>query len=345
MNKLAFYPDVTTDGNHYIDHIKNALREAFPDIELVSLAPIRSTITEIDGVWLNWFESLYAKDTLSVTKEVLRKAGALLLLKLFRKKIITVMHNRMPHEVKYHSICRRLFQMTLRAADNIVILSDDSRQVVNEIAGADMTSKIIKVPHPLYHCRLKKYGARPCERPTVTFFGLIRPYQNIELILSLAARFPDIRFIIAGKVFTPDYQTEISDKAGAISNVSFRPGHLDDDAVNSLFDESDALILPYDMTSSLNSGVVYYACSAGINVIIPEIATVNEFANRDMFFHYAYASPEDHLEKLTDIMTALNYEYHNDFSSFVSRAETLRNEALHNNSREVLVSHIRQIKL
>ena len=93
----------------------------------------------------------------------------------------------------------------------------------------------------------------------------------------------------------------------------------------------------------MNSGVVIHAICKRINIIVPQIGTVNQLKNKDLIFHYSYESPKEHLEKLIEIVRLAKDEYHNNFEKFQSRANALYEEVINNQTPEVLSKSIKEL--
>ena len=99
-----------------------------------------------------------------------------------------------------------------------------------------------RVPHPA-HCRL-------------LFFGLVRPYKGLDLLLrALAQAPPRVTLTVAGEFWGGTEATEklIAD-LGLTDRVTLRPGYVPADQIPALFAAADALVLPYrEATASQNA--------------------------------------------------------------------------------------------
>jgi glycosyltransferase involved in cell wall biosynthesis len=176
------------------------------------------------------------------------------------------------------------------------------------------------------------------------FFGQIRPYKNIELLVESVARFvPDEVFLtIAGHVSSIGYAEKITQKIVDMKNITLHFAFINDNDIPLLLSQHDALIFPYDVQSSLNSGAIILACSYKKTVISAEIGTLKEIDSR-YFLSYSYKNEKEHREKLTEIISrAINMKKINP-QIFSEWGEQLYYNIQDNNSLQVVAEHIKQV--
>lgn len=326
--------------------MREALIMAYPDIKIVNF-PDRhhlNEFAELDYVWLNWYENNNSKNLITFTKIELLKWIKLVILHVKGVKIIYTIHNSIPHEYKYPKLYQFLLREYLRLAKHIVILSDITIEKMNLTTKKAILKKVIKIPHPTYLCEPKIY---PKENKTfkVLFFGLLRPYKNIEMLLTLAKTHKNIEFIIAGRPYCESYGDTLTTKATGLDNLCLLLKNLTDDEINELMDESSVLALPYNTKSSLNSGVAIYALSKGLNVIIPCIGTIQELKHKDYVYHYEYNSEEDHIIAFDSALLRSYYEFQSNYDTFIAKAQMLRAEVQETNSVSAISKKIMRLNL
>lgn len=132
---------------------------------------------------------------------------------------------------------------------------------------------------------------------TVLFFGRIRPYKGLDLLLSAAERVasecPDFRLVVAGSGATADDLFP----AGKPDWADLRLGHIPDNEVAGLFDEARAAVLPYRQASQ--SGVTSTAFGLGCPVLV---ADVGGLADGVVDGANGLIVPPDDLAALTDAL-------------------------------------------
>lgn len=324
--------------------MRDAIVLAYPEIEIVDMPGRLKDFIKVDVVWLNWYENFSGRNRAYYLYHAVRRWLKLLIFKCCGTKIIYTVHNRQPHETQYSALNRLFYKCVFSLVDNIVILSDLTRDVIKEIGGKKFSGKIIKIPHPTYLCPKKKYQDNP-EGFTVLFFGLLRPYKNIEMLLSVAASHPEINFVIAGAALDLNYADSLKKAASGLNNVHLILRRLTDEEINKLMDEASVLALPYDLKSSLNSGAAMFALSKGLNVVIPNIGTILELSNRDKLYGYDYNNDSEHQSKFENALMSAFEDFMSDYSQFVRNSEILREEVLSSNSTETLSKIIMKLNL
>lgn len=324
--------------------MRDAIVLAYPEIEIVDMPGRFKDFIKVDVVWLNWYENFSGRNRAYYLYHAVRRWLKLMVFKCCGTKIIYTVHNRQPHETQYSALNRLFYKCVFSLVDNIVILSDLTRDVIKEIGGKKFSGKIIKIPHPTYLCPTKKYQDNP-EGFTVLFFGLLRPYKNIEMLLSVAASHPEINFVIAGAALDLNYADSLKKAASGLNNVHLILRRLTDEEINKLMDEASVLALPYDLKSSLNSGAAMFALSKGLNVVIPNIGTILELSNRDKVYGYDYNNDSEHQSKFENALMSAFEDFMSDYSQFVRNSEILREEVLSSNSTETLSKIIMKLNL
>ena len=93
-------------------------------------------------------------------------------------------------------------------------------------------------------------------RCRLLFFGIVRPYKGLDVLLRALARAPaQVTLTVAGEFWGGTNQTEklIAD-LGLRDRVTLRPGYVPAAAIPALFAAADALVLPYrEATASQNA--------------------------------------------------------------------------------------------
>ncbi|GAA0880452.1 hypothetical protein GCM10009119_34220 [Algoriphagus jejuensis] len=259
----------------------------------------------IQLVHLNWFENLDESSKSAMWKSFFRKTVALLAIKASGKKLVWTMHNRLSHEKGSGNLSRVLVKLLLKSVDAVVIHCAETASVLREIYPRFRT-KVVLIPHPNF---IGTYGpiASPSEKQQSTlkllFMGAVKPYKNLELLIRVCRQFEGVQLTIAGKPATEAYAHELQSLATNAEQVQLKLGFVDDHQIPELIGDSDLLILPYDLRSSLNSGTVILAFSYARTVICPRIGTIDELAaGQSDVFAYSYVSESEHESKLRNAL-------------------------------------------
>lgn len=112
-------------------------------------------------------------------------------------------------------------------------------------------------------------------RCRLLFFGIIRPYKGLDVLLRALARAPaHVVLTVAGEFWgKAEKETRaLIDRLGLAGRVTLRPGYVPADQIPGLFAAADALVLPYrSATSSQN---VWLAFAYGVPVIVTRAGTL-----------------------------------------------------------------------
>jgi glycosyltransferase involved in cell wall biosynthesis len=192
-----------------------------------------------------------------------------------RVPIIAVLHTVLdepsPHQ-------KQVLEAVMRRADVCVVMSEAGLARVRDIYGAD-TSKIVHIPHgvdPFTGPREVAEGG-----PIVLTWGMIGPGKGLEWGIRAMAHLSDmsarpIYRIVGGthpKVFAHSgeaYRTGLIESArrlGVEAAVEFHGEYLDRETLSRHVRSASVVLLPYDSTSQVTSGVLAEAVASGIPVV------------------------------------------------------------------------------
>lgn len=348
--KIGYSP-YESKTNKYVELSKKALESEgykLSDFDNMSWKDRQS----LDVVFLNWYESIdNSNSTINFLIIAFKKVLKLLWLKKNKVTVVTTFHNKVPHDTSRFEgkIAWAMLYCTLKIANKIIILSQESCKYLQAyLKPNEIQDKIFYIPHPnyigVYSDGIMSEQFRDETNMKLLFVGQVRKYKNIELILEVARRTKDLRiqYKIAGKCISDAYKEELKSLLLDNDNVCLDLRFVDDEEIEKMICQSDIMILPYDLKSSLNSGTVYLAFSNKRSVICPMIATIKEF-DSDLLYTYEYDDEEEHLEKLLESVKSAYADWENSRESFVKKGCLLYDEVRENNSLEVIAHRYREL--
>lgn len=174
-----------------------------------------------------------------------------------KSKKIALVHNLIPHEKRFFdTLLNRLF---LSQYTHFVVLS---KAVEQAILSMQPTASIKLLQHPWYDHfgeKIDKQEAKQqlgvaLDKKTLLFFGLIRDYKGLDVLLKSFNQLPDdYQLIIAGEVYgkTEKYNQLIMKSAN--TSIYFFNQYIPDDEVAIYFSAVDVCVLPYK--SATQSGI------------------------------------------------------------------------------------------
>jgi glycosyltransferase involved in cell wall biosynthesis len=194
-------------------------------------------------------------------------------------KVICQIDNVEPHE--HHIIDRPFNRYYLGAVDGFVYMSE---QVHGELKAYTQAPAIFS-PHPMFENFGKavareeacaKMGLDPNVKYTL-FFGLIRDYKGLDLLLEAWARWmPDDRkLLIAGEFYASrEKYIELIDRLGLRDRVVLHDRFVPDEDVRYYFSAADCLVLPY--RTATQSGVTQIAYNFSMPMLVTGVGGLPE---------------------------------------------------------------------
>lgn len=300
--KIAFYPYEKKNSNSMNLYIKNIEKILENKGTLYSyehgLKSIGSML-KCKYIFLNWYEN-------GVT---LVDYCVLILARLLRKKIVWTFHNKIPHDSCNLAREKKKIFFISRISTHILILSKHSRKELYRISGEQVASKVVYVPH-INYCN--DYKPTKCSEEvkkiesefTFLYFGQIRPYKNIEVLIRAFAEMKGkcVKLIIAGKPYDAEYAKKIRDMCINCFHIVLDYRFIPDQKVYDYMQSADVVILPYNKQSSMNSGAMIAAFSCRKPVIVPDIAMARDYSNKEYVYMYHYQNQEQHIKELNRVM-------------------------------------------
>lgn len=199
-------------------------------------------------------------------------------------KVITILDNVIPHEKRIGDI--RLIKYFLNQNSGFIAMSET---VKNDLLSLKPESKFSLKPHPIYNHfgysiakseARKKLHLHP-NKKTILFFGFIRDYKGLDILIESAKYLnEEYQIIIAGEVYGSfeKYETQIRSLDLSEKIVPFIR-YIDDHEVTDFFSAADVCVLPYK--SATQSGIVQIAYNFDLPVIAANVGGLSEMIIQD----------------------------------------------------------------
>ena len=194
-------------------------------------------------------------------------------------KVISIVDNAVPHEPRFFD--RPFTDYFLKHNDGLIALSERVRADLLALRPGARTALL---PHPLYdHFGTPLPMAEPRrqlgiadDRKVSLFFGFIRDYKGLDLLIDALAKLPpDHVLIIAGEPYgdMAKYHAAIA-RHGLRERVVDRIRYIADAEVPLFFSAADVVVLPY--RSATQSGITAIAYHFGVPVIATDVGGLKE---------------------------------------------------------------------
>ncbi len=219
---------------------------------------------------VQWWHPFFAPAYATVARGVRRAGG----------RVVFLCHNVLPHERS--RVDGVLIRLGLGAADGYIVQSETDRDA---LASLFPGRPFELTPHPAYTFftgqgvdRAQARRRLGVDGPVVLFFGLVRPYKGLDVLLravaAARARVP-VRLIVAGEFYDKreSYdglvaQLELGDA------VRFEDRYIPNEEVETFFRAADVVVLPY--RSATQSGIVQIALAFERPVIVTRVGGLPE---------------------------------------------------------------------
>lgn len=215
-------------------------------------------------------------------------------------KVTALVDNIIPHEKRPGD--RPFAQYFVDACDDFVVMSRSvGAEIQTFIPGPPEQSKtrIRFAPHPIYDnygTALDKAEARrqlgiDPRVPLVLFFGFIRAYKGLDLLLEALPQMPGVKALIAGECYEPwePYQQRI-DQLGLGDRVSLHLDFIPTDQVRVFFSAADLVVQPYK--SATQSGISQIAYHFGKPMVVTKVGGLPEIVTDHVSGYVVEPTPE-----------------------------------------------------
>ena len=201
-------------------------------------------------------------------------------------KVVSLVDNIIPHD---HKPGDKIFaKFFVKSVDGFLAMSDS---VINELKQFDSSKPVAYAPHPLYdhygpiEPKAKAAAALNLDPDTdyYLFFGLIRDYKGLDLLLQAMAcedlQHSNAQLIVAGEFYGDSAKYyEMESYLGLRGRIHWFPEFIPDDKVRHFFNVADLVVQPYKTaTQSGITQVAYHFCKpmvvtnvGGLPEIVPD---------------------------------------------------------------------------
>lgn len=194
-----------------------------------------------------------------------------------RRPLVLTAHDLLPREPRpgQTRAQRRLYE----TVDAIVVHSDYGRKALSAL-GVD-PAKLHLIRHGAFEHLVTQAGALPPELPStdapvVLFFGLLRPYKGLDVLLEAWREVDHGQLWIVGR---PRMPVEALRSQTAERRVHLVPRFVSEAELAALFTRAEVVVLPYSKTERLDqSGVLATALAFGKAVVLSDVGGFSEVA-------------------------------------------------------------------
>ncbi|PRY01476.1 glycosyltransferase family 4 protein [Allonocardiopsis opalescens] len=188
-----------------------------------------------------------------------------------RAETLALCHNVLPHERRRFDPA--LMRALLRRVDRVLVHSGEQRAAALRLVPGAQVAAAPLPPHLPAAPPAAPRDGEPLGR--LLFFGIVRPYKGLDVLLRALAQVPGVGLTVAGEFWggTEPVRAQLAE-LGIADRVELRDGYLPASRLPELFAAADALVLPYrSATASQNAWLGH---EHGLPVIASRVGTFPE---------------------------------------------------------------------
>jgi D-inositol-3-phosphate glycosyltransferase len=197
-------------------------------------------------------------------------------------RAIAVTHNIIPHEK--HAGWKFLTRYFLKSCDGFITMSST---VTNDLTAFKLKAPSACIPHPIYNIFGERVSRKSAAEflglpPTMNyllFFGLIRRYKGLELLLKampyIIQQIKDIKLIIAGEFYSDKEEYfALLNELRIIEHVHIVNRFIPSEEVKFFFSLADLVVQPY--LSATQSGITQIAYHFEVPMVVTDVGGLAE---------------------------------------------------------------------
>ena len=219
----------------------------------------------------------------------------------------TILKDPTPHQ-------RSVLEAVAALADQVVVMSKAAAQRLCRDFDVDRR-KVKTVPHGATiptNATVMRGG-----RPTLLTWGLLGPGKGIERVIEAMGSLNDVpgrpRYLVAGRTHPKvlaadgeayrDARTEQARRSGVADSVCFDAGYRSVSTLTALVQSAAVVVLPYDSTDQVTSGVLVDAIASGRPVVATAFPHAVELLNSGAGIVVGHDDPDALASALRRILT------------------------------------------
>jgi glycosyltransferase involved in cell wall biosynthesis len=189
------------------------------------------------------------------------------------RPVLFTAHNVLPHEGEADVERRRALY---EAFDRVVV---HTRKGADEVERFGIPpDRIVRIPHGTFDAPPATAITAPTGR-TLLFYGLIRRYKGLDVLIRALPDIADARLVVAGDPLDPVRPLKaLAREVGVEDRIEWRLGYLPTEEVAKLMRDATIAVFPYRSGESA-SGTLATALGHGRPVVVTEVLgeTVREY--------------------------------------------------------------------
>ena len=188
-----------------------------------------------------------------------------------KSRKVGVVHNVLPHERSPLDVI--LMKWLLTKLDFSIVHGEAEKRTAEGIGVPSSKLVVRRLPSPWYPSEKRKTNPPNNLPPRALFFGAIRDYKGLELLIEAIAQTSGMQLLIAGEFWgNKEKYLELIRQVELEDRVEIRDGYVPESEFGTVFNSATVMVLPY--TSGTGSFTAKLALSHGLPVIASDAGSV-----------------------------------------------------------------------
>lgn len=218
--------------------------------------------------------------------------------KLPNVRIVGLLDNVVPHEKRIGD--RSLTGIFINSCDSFAVMSSS---VMAELGSFDRSKARKLLYHPVYDhfgekvpmAEARQHLGLAAEDCVILFFGIVRHYKGLDLLLEAVAHMPDrtnLKVVVAGEFYEGKEEClEIIRKNGLEKHVILHDNFIPENEVKYYFCAANIMAQPY--RSATQSGVTQIAYHFGTPMLVTDVGGLPEMVQHGKVGYVCNSEPEE----------------------------------------------------
>jgi beta-1,4-mannosyltransferase len=287
--------------NPYVQNLEKALSDHHTIINQKpnyhGVIELFSYLFRADIFFFNWIEDVSVKRFGKIQQLIFPLF--LFLAKIFRKKIIWILHNLYSHESKNRKWTRFGFNLMIKHSDLILTHSNEGVEFVRD-RFPDRVKKVKYLIHPIDE--IFPVSESGPEKYDILIWGTIHPYKGVIEFLEFVHECEDmhgLKILISGICPHPALKLRLQELLN--TNIEYRDGFFSMDEIYKMTGESRFSLFTYNSDSILSSGSLMDSIRMRAMIIGPDKGSFRDLNSFGFLHTYdAFADIPDIISRYTD---------------------------------------------
>jgi glycosyltransferase involved in cell wall biosynthesis len=273
-----------------------------------------------DILLLQWWVPYWTPCLTAISRWIKRNANI---------PIIYICHNVVPHDGG-GTLDRRLATTVLRQGDAFIVHSEQDRHRLQALLPEAKVFKaqiptyleVAEQAEPILIDNLREQLGVPADRPTLLFFGFVRPYKGLEYLiqaLPLVLQKLPVHVLIVGEFWTaPEFYRRYAREFGVEQAITIVNRYVANEELKPYFDLASVVVLPY--VSATQSAVVQLAFGFEKPVITTRVGGLHEVVHDGL--NGLIVPPQDEVALADAIVRYFAEEMHERFTQQIRASQS-----------------------